>query len=159
MDKTPKGKISAAGKSEDKGVPWVEGGKKAIQVAAYTANLTGKMQNLEGSIIAVSRSFDEGKVNVEFLKKEINELGLNVESAYENYRIFTKAMMGTSLQGEKANKIFRQVTEASVVMHASTEESKAAFIALSNMMRNGTVQAGDLTGELQVWQNKCQLLH
>jgi len=148
MDETPKRKISKIGSSATKGVPWVEGAKKIFEGAEYTTKVAAKMQDVEGSIIAVSRSVDEGKANFRFLSNVIYKTGLDAETTSENYQAFTGAMEGTSLQGEKANKIFRQVAEASVVMHSSTEQSKAAFLSLGNIMKNGVVQAEDLTGEL-----------
>ena len=69
-------------------------------------NSIAKVQSFNNSIMAASVSEAAGAVNLRFLNGEINRLGLNLNAARAGYKTFTGATMNTSIQGEKANKVF-----------------------------------------------------
>lgn len=104
---------------------------------------TAKFQSLENSIKATGDA-----KNLKFLNEQVDRLGLDVTSAYQGYKTFSGALMGTNLAGAEGNKIFRQVSEAATVMGLSGEQSEGAFLALGQMMSKGTVSAEELRGQL-----------
>ena len=109
---------------------------------------TSKMQGFNNAIMASSSSELEGSLNLAFLNKQVDRLGLNLDAAKSGYKTFTGAVMGSSIQGMKANKIFRQVSEASAVLGLSAEQTEGSFLALGQMVSKGTVSAEELRGQL-----------
>jgi tape measure domain-containing protein len=111
-------------------------------------NSTSNMQAFNNSIIASSRSESEGRYNLMFLNEEVDHLGLSLQAAQSGYKTFNGAVMGSTIQGAKANKVFHQVASASTVMGLSAEQQEGAFLALGQMISKGTVQAEELRGQL-----------
>lgn len=109
---------------------------------------SASMQSFNNAIIASSRSEAEGRTNLAFLNSEIDRLGLNLNAARDGYKTFNGAVMGTSIQGLAANKVFTQVAEATTVMGLSADQQQGAFLALGQMISKGTVQAEELRGQL-----------
>jgi tape measure domain-containing protein len=104
---------------------------------------TAKFQSLDNAIKATGDAR-----NLKFLNDQVDRLGLDITAAYNGYKTFSGALMGTSLAGKKGNEIFRQVSEATTVMGLSGEQTEGAFLALGQMMSKGTVSAEELRGQL-----------
>lgn len=104
---------------------------------------TAKFQSLENAIKATGDA-----KNLQFLNEQVDRLGLDITAAYNGYKTFSGALMGTALAGEQGNKVFRQVSEAATVMGLSGEQTEGAFLALGQMMSKGTVSAEELRGQL-----------
>lgn len=104
---------------------------------------TAKFQSLENAISATGDA-----KNLKFLNEQVDRLGLDITAAYQGYKTFSGALMGTTLAGEKGNKVFKQVSEAATVMGLSGEQTEGAFLALGQMMSKGTVSAEELRGQL-----------
>jgi tape measure domain-containing protein len=104
---------------------------------------TAKFQSLENAIKATGDA-----KNLQFLNEQVDRLGLDITAAYQGYKTFSGALMGTALAGEQGNKVFRQVSEAATVMGLSGEQTEGAFLALGQMMGKGTVSAEELRGQL-----------
>jgi tape measure domain-containing protein len=121
---------------------------KIIDFEKSVVNSIAKVQSFNNSILAASVSEEAGYENLRFLNGEIQRLGLNLDAARSGYKTFTGATMGTIIQGEKANKVFTQLAEASTVMGLSAEQQEGAFLALGQMISKGTVQAEELRGQL-----------
>ena len=104
---------------------------------------TAKFQSLENAIKATGDA-----KNIQFLNEQVDRLGLDITAAYQGYKTFSGALMGTALAGERGNKVFRQVSEAATVMGLSGEQTEGSFLALGQMMSKGTVSAEELRGQL-----------
>lgn len=111
-------------------------------------DVTAKTQSFNNAINASSRSNEEGALNVQFMNRQVDRLGLDLNAAQKGYKTFTGAMMGSSLQGAKANNVFRQVSEATTITGLDAEQTEGSFLALGQMMSKGTVQAEELRGQL-----------
>jgi tape measure domain-containing protein len=109
---------------------------------------TARMQSFNNSIMASARNEAEGANNLRFLNSEVDRLGTNLFAAQAGYKTFQGSVMGTNIQGAKANTIFRQVSEASTVLGLSAEQTEGSFLALGQMISKGTVQAEELRGQL-----------
>lgn len=121
---------------------------KIVEFEKGVVSSIAKVQSFNNSILAASVSQEAGYENLRFLNNEIQRLGLNLDAARSGYKTFTGATMGTAIQGEKANKVFTQLAEASTVMGLSAEQQEGAFLALGQMISKGTVQAEELRGQL-----------
>lgn len=109
---------------------------------------TAAMASFNNAVIASSRTEGEGRSNLIFLNTQVDRLGLNLMAAQNGYKTFAGSVMGTNIQGSKANRIFRQVSEASTVLGLSAEQTEGSFLALGQMISKGTVQAEELRGQL-----------
>lgn len=121
---------------------------KIVEFEKGVVSSIAKVQSFNNSILAASVSQEAGYENLRFLNNEIQRLGLNLDAARSGYKTFTGATMGTTIQGEKANKVFTQLAESSTVMGLSAEQQEGAFLALGQMISKGTVQAEELRGQL-----------
>jgi tape measure domain-containing protein len=126
----------------------VIGGIAAVSLGKTIVNTTAKYQAFDNAIKTASGSALEGQKNLSFLNDQVDRLGLDINAAYSGYKTFSGALMGSVLAGEKANTIFRQVSEASTVMGLTGEQTEGAFLALGQMISKGKVQAEELRGQL-----------
>lgn len=109
---------------------------------------TARFKSLENAIKTASGSSQQGAANLQFLNDQVNRLGLDLNAAYNGYKTFSGALMGSALAGDQANTIFRQLSEAATVMGLSGEQTEGAFLALGQMISKGKVQAEELRGQL-----------
>ncbi len=126
----------------------VAGGFAIVALGKNIVNTTAKFQGLDNAIVTASGSAIAGANNLKFLNDQVDKLGLDINAAHSGYKTFSGALMGTTLEGDKANTVFRQVSEASTVMGLSGEQTEGAFLALGQMMSKGTVSAEELRGQL-----------
>jgi tape measure domain-containing protein len=83
-----------------------------------------------------------------FVRSEADRLGIDVAAAGEGFAKFSASVRGTSLEGEKVREVFSGVADAARVMQLSADETKGIFLALSQMMAKGKVQAEEFRGQL-----------
>lgn len=126
----------------------VIGGLAIASLGKTIVTTTAKFQGFDNAIITASGSAVQGAANLKFLNDQVDRLGLDINAAYSGYKTFSGALMGTALEGDKANTVFRQVSEAATVMGLSGEQTEGAFLALGQMMSKGTVSAEELRGQL-----------
>ena len=121
---------------------------KAFQFASESVATAREFESLSNSIIFASGSAEEGAKNLEFLRQRSELLGTDLQASTEGFKQFSGAMIGTALEGQATRDIFDGVQVATTVMGLGAEESKGAFLALSQMMGKGKVQAEELRGQL-----------
>ena len=85
---------------------------------------------------------------VAYLKAMTQELGVSYGATTQMYARFAASTKGTVLEGQKTRDIFESVSQASVVMGLSLEESEGMFRALTQMVSKGVIQAEELRGQL-----------
>lgn len=93
-------------------------------------------------------SADDAAKSLAFIRGEANRLGIDVTAAGEGFAKFAASVRGTSLEGKAARDVFSGVAEAAKVMQLSADETKGIFLALSQMMAKGKVQAEEFRGQL-----------
>lgn len=126
------------------------GGVFAVQTAI------GGVVNAQLELEAVQSRFsaafqgDQGKVDraMEFTRQTADELGLSFKTLALQYSRLTAASLGTNLEGEKTETIFRSISEAARVLRLTDEEVAGSFKALTDIISKGTIQAEELKGQL-----------
>lgn len=108
--------------------------------------LEAEFQGIETAIKFASGA--EGEKNLKFLDQSIDALGLNVRSATEGYKLWTGSIRGSALEGQKGRDTFYAVSEAVTAMQLTGDQSTGTFLALSQMMSKGKIQAEELRGQL-----------
>lgn len=82
------------------------------------------------------------------LRGVAGQLGQEFYSSVDAFKSFAAATKGTSLEGQGALSVYRSLSEASVVLGMSQEQTSNAMRALGQMMSKGNVQAEELRGQL-----------
>ena len=128
-------------------------------VAASVAMSIGK-DFVNGFISANSeldrmrRAFDAiagagvGKIEYDRLTDTANKLGLSLDSLTSSYTQLKAASIGTALEGKGAEDAFKSVAGAMSVLGANSQQTKMAFLAISQMVSKGTVSMEELRRQL-----------
>lgn len=83
------------------------------------------------------------------LSSEIsNKLGLDLISTQRGLSTIASAAKGTALEGENVVALFKAVSNASAALSLSADETNSVFIAFSQIISKGTVQAEELRGQI-----------
>ena len=121
----------------------VIGGIKQV-VAAY--------QTLEAAQSRLNVVFDgdQGKTakELDFLRRTANRLGVEFGDLAGEYGKFAVATKNTNLEGQKTRKIFVALAEAARVNKLSADNTKGAFVALTQIVSKGRVSMEELRQQL-----------
>jgi tape measure domain-containing protein len=96
---------------------------------------------------AVGNSNLAGK-ELQFVREQSERLGLNLVDTSLAYAKFAASAKNTSIEGEASRKIFVGVSEAVTALRLPGEQANGIFLALSQMISKGKVQAEELRGQL-----------
>lgn len=119
---------------------------QAIAFGNEVTNVTAKMEGYNNAIAFASGA--DGAKNVKFLNDTIKSLNLDMDSSYAGFQTLSGSLKGTNLEGQATRDIFEAVGIAATTMNLSADQSKGAFLALSQMASKGKVQAEELRGQL-----------
>lgn len=116
-------------------------GSEIVQTGMNLQRMTTGLNFATGSAEAGAREFD-------FVRGQVRELGLDLDTSGRAFMRFSAAAKGTALEGAQTRDIFRAVASAATVMGLSAPEAEGALTAISQMISKGTVQAEELRGQL-----------
>jgi tape measure domain-containing protein len=114
-------------------------GEDAVQTSA-------KVNNLERAIKFAGGK--EGAENLAFVRKEANDLGLDLMSAETGFKTLSGAMMGNTQLAKHQRQIFTGLAMGMTALGGSSENFEGALLAVSQMASKGTVSAEELRGQL-----------
>jgi lambda family phage tail tape measure protein len=120
-------------------------------IAAFSSEIvqTGMaLQRMTTGLNFATGSAEAGRQEYAFLRNQVQELGLDLDTSGRAFMRFAAAAKGTALEGGQARDIFRAVASAATVMGLSAPEAEGALLAISQMISKGTVQAEELRGQL-----------
>lgn len=102
------------------------------------------------SRLSVAFQGDQAQVAnaLKFTRQTADELGLSYRTLALQYSRLAAASLGTNLEGEKTERIFYAMSEASRVLRLSDEELAGTFKAITDIMSKGAIQAEELKGQL-----------
>jgi tape measure domain-containing protein len=119
----------------------VEFGKAVLKATAEMQNLEVRMKDLAGSNDEAVKTFGD-------LKQMANDLGLSYKSLTTNYIQFTSAAKASGMEVDKASRIFKSMTIALAGTGASSEQTKNAMTALTQMIGKQKISAEELRQQL-----------
>lgn len=119
----------------------VAGATKSLQTAA-------QFEGLDQAITFASGSAEEGERNIAFLDSTIQRLGLNAQASYQGFKLFQGGLIGTNITAKQSREIFESVAIAGTTMRLSAQDQEGVFLALSQIMGKGKVQAEELRGQI-----------
>lgn len=111
-----------------------------------TLNLA--LERTSNTLRFASGSSEVYATNNEFLRTTVRALGLDLQSAGQQFASLSAAARGTTLEGEGARSIFDAVTKASTVMGLTADQTAGSLLAIQQMISKGTVSAEELRGQL-----------
>jgi tape measure domain-containing protein len=124
------------------------GGMGITAIATQLLNAGMAAERLRNSFEAATGSARKGGDAYSYAREQSYKLGLDLQSTADAFLKLTASAKGTSLEGEKTEKIFSSVAGASRALGLSNDQMSGALLAISQMMSKGTVQAEELRGQL-----------
>lgn len=107
-----------------------------------------KYESLMKGLSESSDDYEEFERNLEFLRETTNRLGLEFYSTAGAFKQWQGSAKFSNLTAEESRKIFESVANAGAKMKLSNEQVEGTFLALSQMLSKGKVQAEELRGQL-----------
>jgi len=107
-----------------------------------------KFESLKTSIEFSSGSAEAGALNMQYLSDVSKRLGLDLLGATQGFQQILAAGKASGLEGDTIREVFEGVATAARVMGKSTADQEGIFLALSQMLSKGTVQAEELRGQI-----------
>lgn len=120
----------------------------AMEAVTASARIIATMERQNFAFRNASSSTFEFNKNLELTRKLALSTGAPLDDTVDALRKFTGAVRGTSLEGDKARRVYAAFSNAFIANGASSEELTRATKALSDMMSKGTVSAEELKGQL-----------
>ena len=114
---------------------------KLIEVARATNKVQTALKNVSGSMAQFA-------ANNKFLIDLSKKYGVEINSLTSNYAKFTAAANISGMALLDQQKLFESLSRASTAFGLSTDETNGMFLAITQMMSKGTVQAEELRGQL-----------
>lgn len=108
---------------------------------------TTKMQGYNNALNQLTGSNKEGAKAMDFIRKSSDKLGLALDPAIDGYVKLLASARGTRMESN-VQSVFEGVSTAVAAMNLDAEKSKGVFLALSQIMSKGKVQAEELRGQL-----------
>ena len=112
------------------------------------AGAATQMQGFQSALQFATGTVQGSQQALAFVRNEANRLGIDFKAAAQSYTQLAAAARGTSLEGEKAQRVFSAVAEASRVLNLSSDQTAGAINALQQMISKGTVSSEELKQQL-----------
>lgn len=116
--------------------------------AASVFETGAKMESLGIAIRFASGSATEGQKNLTFLRNTSKELGLDLIGAAEGFKQILAASNQANIPVEETRKLFTSVSTAGKALNLTQADQNGLFLAFSQIISKGTVQAEELRGQI-----------
>ncbi len=113
---------------------------------SFTSNL--RIEPINQALKFTSGTATEFDRNLNFLRETTDRLGLEFISSAESFKLWQGAAKFSNMTAEESRRIFDSVANASAKMKLSNDQVQGTFLALSQIMSKGKVQAEELRGQL-----------
>lgn len=114
---------------------------KLIDTSRETSRATTALKNISGGAIEFGK-------NQKFLIELASKYGLYVNDLIGNFAKFTAAASNANMPMASQQKLFESLSRACVGFGLSADESNGVFLAITQMMGKGKIQAEELRGQL-----------
>lgn len=116
--------------------------------AASTLQITDRFKGINAGFMAITGGGGSTYSEMEFARKAARDLSSDLLVTTDSYMKLAASSRGTALQGQPTRDIFLSIGEAASVLNLTLDQEAGAYLALSQMMSKGTVQAEELKGQL-----------
>lgn len=112
-----------------------------VQVARETSRAVTALKNVSGS----AAQFAD---NSRFITAQAKKYGVYVNDLTSNFAKFTAAATNANMPMEDQRKLFESLSRASGAFGLTADETNGVFLAVTQMMGKGKIQAEELRGQL-----------
>lgn len=119
----------------------------AYEVFASTISTGMEFEKAEKSMLAVSENATIAGENLKFVREESMRLGVDMMDGTKTLSRYL-ATVNEDFSTDDARKLFTAMSEISVTMGLTADESKRANIAISQMLSKGQVMSSELKEQL-----------
>ena len=120
----------------------------AIQSFRVLTDAAIQMDRFTNALVVGTGSAEAAAREMQFLREQSDELGLNLATTAEQYSKLSAAAAGTALEGQATREIFVGVAQASTALGLSAEQTGGALTAMEQIISKGKVSAEELRGQL-----------
>ncbi|MEL7475628.1 MAG: tape measure protein [Cyanobacteria bacterium J06555_12] len=120
----------------------------ATAAAASSVRASLELERIERTLRVVAGSSSAAAREFQFVATEARRLGLDLQTAAQQYASLGAAANGTELAGQATRDVFIAVAEASTVLGLSADQTGGALNAIQQIISKGTVSAEELRGQL-----------
>lgn len=120
----------------------------AARILKEITNSSLAFDAINSSLIVATGSTERASQEFNFLTKEANRLGLELESSAKAYSSLAAASRGTTLEGQASRDIFIAMSEAMTALGRDAYDTEGALTAVEQMISKGNVSAEELRGQL-----------
>jgi len=124
------------------------GGLTFLGLVSQIERATTQMNNINATMRVAAGSAQAAGLQIEFIRKESQRLGLFFPSVAKQMAQFAAAARTSSITGEELRTIFTGISEASRAMGLTAPQAEGAMMALQQMMSKGKVSAEELRQQL-----------
>lgn len=119
---------------------------KLFDIGEDAVLTSAKVNSLERAIKFAGGK--EGADNLQFVRKQAKDLGLDLMSAETGYKTLSGAMMGNTQLAKHQRAVFTGLAMGMTALGGNAENFEGALLAVSQMASKGTVSAEELRGQL-----------
>ncbi len=106
------------------------------------------MERIRNGLEAATGSAEAAEREFQFVAAEAERLGLDLETAAQQFAQLAASARGTALEGQGVRDIFSAIAEAATVLNLSTADTEGALRAVQQIISKGVVSAEELRQQL-----------
>jgi tape measure domain-containing protein len=122
--------------------------QKAYQLFTDGLENAAKLNGIKSAFNALTGSAEGGAAEFEFLDQKSKELGLDLISTADSYKLLFASAKEAGLPLEETRKIFSAITAEGKVLGLSNAKLEASLRAVSQMLGKGVVSSEELRRQL-----------
>jgi tape measure domain-containing protein len=111
-------------------------------------DVSNRLQGFISTMSVVTGSLGAARDELTYIFSVANKWGADVDAITGSYAKLAAAAKGTALEGNGVRDVFEAVTQASVALHLSTQDTTLVFFALQQMVSKGKVSMEELRKQL-----------
>lgn len=116
----------------------------AAGIAKQLIDAQMAMERFERGLKFATGSAEGGRREFQFLSREAERLGLNLQTVTDQYTKLAAAARGTAISNDEIREVFIGVSEAGRVLGLSADQVRGSLIAVEQMISKGRVSAEEL---------------
>jgi tape measure domain-containing protein len=107
-----------------------------------------QMESLEKSIVAVSKSAEDGAKNIAFVKKEAKDLSIDLVTAADGYKRLLGATRNTTLEGLQTDQLFSTLATTAKNRGLTTDATNRLFIGFEQIIGKNEFRSEEVKGQI-----------
>lgn len=119
-----------------------------LKLSEAIINTERQLSNIGNTLQAVYGNVTIANLQLSYLTDLSNKTGVSFATLARQFSQVQAAAKGTSLEGERINKVFESIAFAGTKLGLNNEELEGSFRAIQQMVSKGTIQMEELKGQL-----------